>query len=171
MTKSLSLGVLVVLLGLCGPALAQSSSVAAPDVSSVAPDVSSSAPAIPSEPPVPDQAVIDAWQGVISAQILAFRTHDAPGALKLASAEFHAKFTDPEQFYAAIIASGYQPIADSTGENFGPYEMIGETLVLQDLKFTTKDQAVYEAIYQLTRETDGWRVSGVQLIKTQAIGV
>ena len=157
------------------PALGQdaSSSLApgASSMSSSVPDVSSSAPAPSAEIPAPDQAMVDAWQGVVAAQILAFRTHDAPGALKYASAPFHAQFTDPEAFYAAIIGSGYGPIVASKAESFGPYQMVADGMVLQDVKLTGTDQSVYEAIYQLTNEADGWRVAGVQMVKTPAIGV
>lgn len=161
MTKAVSLGVLLVSLLVSAPVTAQDASSAP----------SAPAPPAAASQPAPDQAAIAAWQGVISAQILAFRTHDAPGALKFASAEFHKTFTDPEQFYRAIIGSGYQPIADSRDESFGPYELVAADTVIQDVKLTGTDQTVYEAIYQLIREPDGWRVAGVQLMKTQAIGV
>ncbi len=162
---SLSLGVVLAGAMLAGPVLGQAAS------SSIAPDASSSAPASSSEMAAPDQAMVEEWQGVISAQILAFRTHDAPGALKLASAPFHAQFTDPEAFYQAIIASGYGPIVTSKTESFGPYQMVADGMALQDVKLTGADQAVYEAIYQMIKEDGGWRVSGVQMAKTQAIGV
>ena len=173
MTKLVSIGAMLACVMAVGPALAQdaSSSMAPEMSSSMAPDMSSSAPASSSEMPAPDQAVVDEWQQVVSAQILAFRTHDAPGALKYASAPFHAKFTDPEAFFAAIISSGYGPIVQSKSESFGPFQMVADGMVLQDVKLTGTDQSVYEAIYQLTKEADGWRVAGVQMMKTPAIGV
>ncbi len=173
MNRTLGVGVILACAMLVGPALGQdASSSSAPMASSpMAPDASSSAPASSSEMPAPDQAMVAEWQGVVSAQILAFRTHDAPGALKYASAPFHAQFTDPEAFYAAIISSGYGPIAQSRAESFGPYQMVADGLVLQDVKLTGTDQSVYEAIYQLTREADGWRVAAVQMVKTPSIGV
>jgi hypothetical protein len=178
MNRTLSVGVVLACVMVAGPGLAQDTgSSMAPDMSSSmapmspAPDLSSSAPASASEMPAPDQAVVDEWQGVVSAQIVAFRTHDAPGALKYASAPFHASFTDPEKFYAAIIASGYGPIVTSKSESFGPFQMVADGMVLQDVKLTGTDQSVYEAIYQLTKEADGWRVAGVQMVKTPAIGV
>lgn len=178
MNRLVSLAV-VLACATAAPALAQdaSSSMApdmsssAPMASSVAPDMSSSAPAASSEMPAPDQAMVDEWQGVVSAQILAFRTHDAPSALKYASAQFQATFTDPEKFYAAIIGSGYGPIATSKAESFGPFQLVTDDTVLQDVKLTGTDQSVYEAIYQLVKEAGGWRVAGVQMVKTPAIGV
>lgn len=111
------------------------------------------------------------WQTVIHAQIEAFRNHDAPTALSYASEEFHKQFTDPNAFFVAIIASGYSPIMESLSESFGSFELQGENEVLQEVRLTGTDQNVYEAIYELTRETAGWRVHGVQLIKTKAIGI
>ena len=111
------------------------------------------------------------WQTVIHAQIEAFRQHDAPTALSYASEEFHKQFADPNAFFVAIIASGYSPIMESLSESFGAFELQGENEVLQEVRLTGSDQTVYEAIYELTHETAGWRVHGVQLIKTKAIGI
>ena len=111
------------------------------------------------------------WQTVIHAQIEAFRQHDAPTALSYASEEFHKQFSDPNAFFVAIISSGYAPIMESLSESFGAYELQGENEVLQEVRLTGSDQTVYEAIYELTHETAGWRVHGVQLVKTKAIGI
>jgi hypothetical protein len=111
------------------------------------------------------------WQAPIAGQILAFRNHDAPGALSFAAASFHKTYADPTDFFIAIIASGYAPIMNSTSQTFGPYKLIAPDQVLQEVKLTGTDQAIYEAIYVLSMEADGWRVSGVQLTKTQAVGV
>ncbi|HZY49227.1 MAG TPA: DUF4864 domain-containing protein [Devosia sp.] len=111
------------------------------------------------------------WQTVIHAQIEAFRKHDAPTALSYASEEFHKQFTDPNAFFVAIISSGYSPIVESLSESFGSFELQGENEVFQEVRLTGTDQTVYEAIYELTHETAGWRVHGVQLIKTKAIGI
>lgn len=111
------------------------------------------------------------WQTVISAQIEAFRHHDASTALSYASEEFHKQFADPNDFMVAIISSGYSPIAESLSESFGAFELQGEDEVLQEVKLNGSDQSVYVAIYDLTHEPAGWRVHGVQLIKTKAIGI
>ena len=172
MNKTVSLCLVLSYTMLLTPALGQEASSAplAPETSASMPaDTSSSA--APAETPVADQAMIDAWQGSITSQIQAFRTHDAPGALKLASAEFHKSFTDPELFYKAIIGSGYQPIVDSRSESFGDHKLIAPDMALQDVKLLGTDQSVYEAIYQMVKEPEGWRVAGVQLLKTPAIGV
>lgn len=112
-----------------------------------------------------------AWQDVITGQIEAFREHDSPAALSFAGATFKASFTDPEQFYIAIANMGYSPIMTSRGHTFGPYEMVEAGVVLQRVTLTGNDQSLYDAIYQLNLEPDGWRVGGVQLVKTPGMGV
>ena len=111
------------------------------------------------------------WQAVIAGQIQAFRNHDAPGALSFAGDEFHKAYADPKDFFIAIISSGYTPIMESRSQTFGPYQLVGTDKVLQEVKLTGNDQTIYEAIYQLAREAGGWRVHGVQLMKTQGLGV
>ncbi len=111
------------------------------------------------------------WQAVIAGQIQAFRMHDAPAALSFAAAPFHQSFSDPKAFFVAIIASGYSPIMESQSQSFGPYQLVTPDSVLQDVKLLGNDQSIYEAIYQLSREPEGWRVGGVQLVKTKAVGI
>jgi uncharacterized protein DUF4864 len=111
------------------------------------------------------------WQAVIAGQILAFRTHDAPGALSFAAAAFHQAYPDPNDFFIAIVSSGYSPIMESSRQQFGPYKLVAPDQVLQDVKLTGNDQSIYEAIYMLAKEKDGWRVNGVRLVKTSAVGV
>lgn len=111
------------------------------------------------------------WQAVITGQIEAFRAKDAPGAFQYAAAAFHAGFPSAEAFFVAIVGSGYGPIMESRSHSFGPFEKMGETMVLQEVKFVGNDQSLYEAYYQLTEETEGWRVSGVQLLKQPGLAI
>jgi hypothetical protein len=123
------------------------------------------APAAAQDDPMPA-----GWQAVITGQVEAFRSHDAPGAFQYAAASFHQSFASPEDFVRAIREWGYEAIMDSRTHSFGPYEWVGENVVLQFVRFTGRDSALYEAIYQLNREADGWRVGGVQLRKTAGMG-
>lgn len=111
------------------------------------------------------------WQAVVAGQILAFRSHDAEGALHLAGASFHQAFADPNAFVLAILASGYAPIVESRSHSFGDYKLVAPDLVLQVVKFVDAKQGLYEALYQLRREPEGWRIQGVQLTRTPGIGV
>jgi hypothetical protein len=111
------------------------------------------------------------WQAVVTGQVEAFRHHDAPVALSFAATSFHDNFPDPDQFFQAIAAWGYGPIMESRSHSFGRYELVKPEIVLQVVKFVGPDQGLYEAIYQLNKETDGWRIGGVQLVKTPGVGV
>ena len=117
-----------------------------------------------------DDPMAAQWQAVITEQVEAFRSHDAPGAFHYAAASFHQSFASPDEFVRAIREWGYEAIMDSRAHSFGPYEQVSANVVLQAVRFTGPDSALYEAIYQLNREADGWRVGGVQLRKTAGMG-
>lgn len=111
------------------------------------------------------------WQQVISSQIQAFRDRDAPEAMNYAAAGFHARFSSPEEFFIVIIGSGYGPIMESRSHSFGEFHMLDDKTVAQQVRFAGGDQRVYEAVYVLGREEAGWRVQGVQLAQTAAVGI
>lgn len=113
----------------------------------------------------------EAWQGTITGQIEAFRAHDAAGAFQFAAAPFQTAFPNAEAFFATIIGSGYAPIMESTAHSFGEFTQLDEQHVAQEVKLTARDLSLFEAIYVLTKEENGWRVSGVQLVKTPAMAI
>ena len=152
-----------------GPAIAQDASSSAMAPSTMAPSATAPSASMPSAAePAP---VAADWQDVIAAQIQAFRDHDATKALSFAGDAFHKRFTDPQEFFDAIMQSGYTPIMQSTTQSFGDYQLLDSDHVLQEVKLTGTDQTVYEAIYQMAKEEGSWRVYGVQLAKTKALGV
>lgn len=113
------------------------------------------------------------WQATVTGQIEAFRAQDGAAALSFAGQGFRTQFeAQPDSFYAAIIASGYQPIVDSRSHSFGEFNKVSDTSVLQVVKFVGPDQGLYEALYQLADEPgEGWRVQGVALRKEAGIGI
>ena len=111
------------------------------------------------------------WQAVIAGQIQALRMHDASGALSFAGDEFKTRFTNPEEFVAMIVGSGYGPIIESRSQTFGEFKLIDPGQVVQEVKLTGNDQSIYEAFYILGKESGAWRVHGVQLAKTTGLGV
>jgi hypothetical protein len=125
--------------------------------------------------PGPAEEVIAApeaeWQNVISLQIQAFREHDGVVALSFAGSGFKAAFPNPNLFYEAIYNSGYAPILESISHSFGEFEMLSEDAVVQLVKIVGPDQRLYNALYELMKEPDGWRVQGVQLSAEQGIGI
>jgi len=116
-------------------------------------------------------APAEPWQAVVTGQIEAFRAHDAPGAFQYAAAPFQTAFPSAEAFFGAIIGSGYGPIMDSSTHSFGSFTRLNEHSVAQEVMLTGKDLSRFEAIYVLTEEEGGWRVSGVQLVKAPGIAV
>ena len=113
------------------------------------------------------------WQAVVTGQIEAFRAADGATALSFAGQGFRTQFEwQPEAFYAAIIASGYQAIVDSRSHSFGEFNKVSDTAVLQVVKFVGPDQGLYEALYQLADEPgEGWRVQGVALRREAGVGI
>lgn len=112
-----------------------------------------------------------AWQDVITSQIQAFRDHDAPAALSYAGRGFQATFPSPEAFFISIMSSGYAPIMESRSHTFGDFTMVGEVSVAQEVSLVGKDQKLYRALYLLAKEESGWRVQGVRLAATAAVGI
>ena len=117
-----------------------------------------------------DDIMAAEWQAVITGQVEAFRVHDAPAALSFAATSFKQNFPAPAAFEQAIRDWGYGAIMDSRTHSFGPYQQVNEGIVLQAVRFTGPDSVLYEAIYQLNKEPEGWRVGGVQLMKTAGMG-
>lgn len=119
----------------------------------------------------PVAVTLTPWQEVITGQIQAFRDHDAPTAFSYAGLGFQATFPNAETFFVAIIQSGYAPIMDSSSHTFGAFKMIGDMGVVQQVRFVGNDQQLYDAVYQLTEESGGWRVQGVHLMQPIGLAV
>lgn len=114
---------------------------------------------------------VSSWQSVITGQIEAFRRGDAETALGFAGTAFRLRYRDPLQFYAAVQMSGYGPIVDSRSHSFGDYQYVDGRSVVQVVKLQGPNHGLYQALYQLAVEPDGWRVQGVVLRKQAGIGV
>jgi hypothetical protein len=110
------------------------------------------------------------WQAVITGQVNAFHGQDGAAALGFAGSGFKDRFADPALFLQAIREWGYAAIMDSSSHSFGAYQQIDAEHVLQLVNFTGPDQSIYQAVYQLLREPDGWRIAGVQMVKTGGMG-
>ena len=112
----------------------------------------------------------DEWQATITGQVDAFHAQDGASALGFAGSGFKERFTDPGSFLQAIRDWGYAAILDSRSHSFGAYQVIDADHVLQLVTFTGPDQVIYQAVYQLVREPEGWRIAGVQMMKTGGMG-
>jgi len=109
------------------------------------------------------------WQSVITRQIEAFRSADAAVALSCAGSSFRDAFKDPMQFYQYIANSEYEPLIKSSSHTFGEFQLGDGDNVLQIVTITGSDQRVYKAMYEMTREEDGWRVQGVSRLIQDSI--
>ena len=110
------------------------------------------------------------WQAVITKQIEAFRASDGAAALSCAGQTFREAFKNPTDFYEFIANSEYAPIVKSSSHTFGEFKMAeDEETVLQIVTITAKDQRVYKAIYEMTRESSGWKVQGVTKLIPESI--
>ncbi|RUT34997.1 DUF4864 domain-containing protein [Arsenicitalea aurantiaca] len=127
--------------------------------------------ALMATPALAEEARATAWQAAITGQIQAFREGDAPAAFSYAAAGFQQGFSSPTLFYSSIIGSGYAPIRESRSHSFGPYQEVSEDRVLQAVRLVGTNQQLYEAVYQLGQEEDGWKVMGVQLRPQPGIGI
>ena len=113
------------------------------------------------------------WQATVTGQIEAFRAQDGAAALQFAGEAFRVQFDgQPEAFYAAIIASGYEPIVRSRSHSFGEFKTMSAARVVQIVDFVGSDQGLYQALYERGDEPgEGWRVLGVGLRREAGVGI
>ena len=119
------------------------------------------APATAQEP-----AQTEAAQGVISAQIGAFRSGDHDRAFGFAAPNLQRMFGGTDQFIA-MVRQGYGPIFGANNVRFGRSRMDGETL-FQEVLLTGPKGKDWSALYTMRQEKDGsWRIHGVQMREAQ----
>lgn len=110
------------------------------------------------------------WRMIISGQIEAFRRGDDVAAFGYAGMMFQRSFEAPELFVQVIRQSGYAPIIDSRSHTFGRYFLEGDAVV-QVVKLQGPDQGLFEALYTLGVEPNGWRIHGVQLRRQKGVAI
>jgi hypothetical protein len=121
--------------------------------------------------PAAGQEDTPGWQAIISSQINAFRQGDARGALEFAGEGFKARYDDAAAFYRDIESGGYGPILHSRAHSFGEFKQTEGDDIVQLVRIVGPDQRLYNAIYQMGMEPDGWRVKWVTLSPRKGIGV
>ena len=124
-------------------------------------------PAVAQEAAKPEVA----WQSAITSQIEAFRGADGETALKFAGEGFRNEFTDPEEFLMAITQMGYEPLVHSRSHSFGKFEQFDATHAMQVVNIVGPDQLLYEALYQMMMEPEGWRVEAVSMKRADGLAV
>jgi len=118
------------------------------------------------------QKVETPWQDAVTGQVEAMRAGDGAAALNYAGDAFQGQFRDdPQMFMVSIVALGYAPILASRSHSFGAFTEVSDTVVVQAVTFIGPDQALYEAVYQLSKEDESWRVQGVVLARQDGIAI
>jgi hypothetical protein len=112
-----------------------------------------------------------AWQAAITGQIEAFRSDDGEKALFYAGEAFRQEFTDPDDFVAAIAQMGYEPLVHSRSHSFGAFEQFDDTHAMQIVNIVGPDQLLYEALYQMMMEPEGWRVEAVTMRQAEGLAI
>jgi hypothetical protein len=119
------------------------------------------------------QTGLEPWQSAITQQIEAFRRGDAETALSFAAFSFQVRYRDQQAaaFVRDVERSGYGPILSSRAHSFGAFRVVEQRQVLQVVKLTGGDLGLYQALYQLRQEPDGWRVESVMLRKQPGLSI
>lgn len=112
-----------------------------------------------------------AWQTAITGQIEAFRSDDGEKALSYAGEAFRQEFADPDEFVAAIAQMGYEALVHSRSHSFGAFEQFDATHAMQVVNIVGPDQLLYEALYQMMMEPEGWRVEAVTMKQSEGLAV
>ena len=116
-------------------------------------------------------AAVEAWQGAITGQLEAFRSGNAAAAFGFAAQEFHLSFPTAQLFYDTLLGSTYKPLLQSLSHSFGEYSQTEAARVLQKVRAVGPDQTIYEAVYRMRLEPEGWRVEGVSFLSKAGVAI
>jgi hypothetical protein len=114
-----------------------------------------------------DRGAID---GVISAQIEAFKHDDGAAALRLASPGLQLQFGDGAHFLD-IVREDYPAVYRPRSFVFGEAEG-GDGVVIQTVEIVGPDGAPATALYEMQQQPDGiWRISGCSLVRSRQVQI
>jgi len=119
----------------------------------------------------PDVSAADraAIQGVIGAQLDAFRHDQGEKAFGFASPNIQSMFGDPPHFMA-MVEQGYPQVYRPRSTRFDDLVTINGRIV-QRVAIIGPDGTPVLALYTMEREPDGtWRIDGCALAKPDAVG-
>lgn len=106
----------------------------------------------------------EAFRGIISNQIDAFRRDDGAAAYSYASPTIQGLFPSVDRFMA-MVRSGYQPVYRPRSVTFGPTVETPRGPE-QRVFVTGPDGRNWVAVYSLQKQPDGsWRINGCVLIE------
>jgi hypothetical protein len=100
-----------------------------------------------------------AIRDVVTEQLAALRSGDAPRAFSFASAGIRARFHDAPTFLR-MVQDSYAVLLDARYTEFLEGAVI-DARTIQPLRLVLSDDTVLVALYELTREEGGgWRIAG-----------
>ncbi|MEM9009772.1 MAG: DUF4864 domain-containing protein [Pseudomonadota bacterium] len=109
-----------------------------------------------------------AIQGVISAQIDAFRVDDFVRAFTFASPTIQGIFGTPERF-GAMVRQGYPMVWRPSSVRFGDV-LQSSGRIVQPVYLTDAAGALYVADYEMINVDGAWQINGVTLRRPEALG-
>ncbi len=114
---------------------------------------------LPSEPAI---------EGTIQGQIEAFQSDDFDEAFTFASPNIQQLFGDSNNF-GSMVKNGYPMVWRPEELRFLELREIAGNL-WQKVLIRDGSGAVHILDYQMIQTTDGWRINGVQLLRTPDVG-
>jgi len=109
-----------------------------------------------------------AIENTIQGQIEAFQSDDFEGAFTLASPNIQTLFRSPENF-GAMVKNGYPMVWRPDEHRFLELREIAGNL-WQKVLIRDGAGTVHILDYQMIQTPDGWRINGVQLLRTPDVG-
>lgn len=109
-----------------------------------------------------------AVQGVIGAQIEAFRADDFAGAFGYAGPGIVRMFRTPENF-GRMVRQGYPMVHRPAVVEFGRSEAVGADWA-QEVTIEDAQGGLHRLIYRMTETAEGWRIAGVSLVTLPEVG-
>ena len=109
-----------------------------------------------------------AIENTIQSQIDAFRADDFEGAFTFASPNIQTLFRSPDNF-GSMVKNGYPMVWRPDELRFLELREIAGNL-WQKILIRDAAGTVHILDYQMIQTSDGWRINGVQLLRTPDVG-
>jgi len=107
-----------------------------------------------------EAAVVRAATEPVMRQLEAFRRGDFEAAYGFASASIRELF-DPAAF-EQMVRGGYPEIARSVSATVAGAHVLSDTTVYLRVRIGGANGQMVEAVYEMVREAQGWRINGVR---------
>lgn len=106
-------------------------------------------------------------KGVISSQIEAFKADDFAGAFEFAHPNIRGIFQTPENF-GRMVTQGYPMVWRPAEVTYLELRDIGGEL-WQKVQIVDAEGVVHLLDYRMRQTSDGWKISGVQLLQSEGL--